>query len=208
MIEAPPTVYVVDDDAPIREALDSLLRSVGLGVQLFSSPQAYLLAGPPQGPGCLILDVRMPGMSGLDLQKEIFLSEADLPIVFITAHGDIPMTVAAMKAGAVGFLTKPFRDQDLIDAVQTAIELNRLFRPRQAELMAIREHYATLTPREREVLKLLVVGKLNKQVAAFLGVSEITVKVHRAQVMRKMNAPSLIDLARMIDQMAPAAGGR
>lgn len=200
-------VFVVDDDVSVREAVGSLLRSVGLSVREFGSAQDFLQAQLREGV-CLILDVRMPGLSGLDLQRELSRADLDLPIVFITAHGDIPMGVAAMKAGAVEFLTKPFRDQDLLDAVQTAIERDHTLRRRRAEVDNIRVHYATLTLREREVLRLVAAGKLNKQAAAVLGVSEITIKVHRAQVMRKMRAPCLIDLVRMFDQLVPAALAR
>jgi FixJ family two-component response regulator len=208
MTDPPHKVFVVDDDVAIREAIGSLLFSVGLDVELFASPHAFLKSKPPEGPACLILDIRLPGLSGLDLQKQLARSNLDLPIVFITAHGDIPMTVAAMKGGAVEFLTKPFRDQELLDAVQAGIARDRAHRRRQVEITNVRDRYANLTAREREVLRLVAAGKLNKQIAGALGVSEITVKVHRAQMMRKMEAPCLIDLVRMVDLLAPVGSSR
>jgi FixJ family two-component response regulator len=203
-----PTVFVIDDDPSVREALDSLLHSVGLNVRVFSTAQDFLQAKPSDGVGCLVLDVRMPGLSGTELQKELARTSPGLPIVFITAHGDIQMAVSAMQAGAVGFLTKPFRDQELLDAVQNAIARGRSRFSHQALVTDIRDHYQTLTAREREVMHLVASGKLNKQVAAALGVSEVTVKVHRAQVMRKMNARSLADLVRMVDQIETSAAAR
>jgi FixJ family two-component response regulator len=200
-MEAAPTVFVVDDDLSIREAVVSLLRSVGLAVVAFASPQEFLRSPSPDGPCCLILDVRLPGLSGLDLQKELSLRHRNLPVIFMTAHGDIPMTVSAMKAGAVEFLTKPFRDQDLLDAVQTGIGRDRDRRRRDASVAEVRSRYETLTVRERETLRLVVSGQLNKQVAATLGISEITVKVHRGNVMRKMNASTFVDLLRMVNQL-------
>lgn len=203
MMRGAPTVCVVDDDPAVRDALRSLFQSVGLQVRLFGAAQDFLQSGPLDGPGCLVLDVRLPGLSGLDLQQELARSDLALPIVFISGHGDIPMTVRAMKAGAVEFLTKPFRDQDLLDAVQAGIERDREQEGRESVLADINGRYETLTRREREVMQLVASGKLNKQVAAALGVSEITVKVHRAQVMRKMAAKTFAELVRTSDQMNP-----
>jgi len=197
MPEPDPVVFVVDDDPSLRHALTNLLRSVGLRVETFGSAREFLAGPRPDAPGCLVLDVRLPGLSGLDLQRELAAAQIDLPIIFITGYGDIPMTVRAMKAGAVEFLTKPFRDQDLLDAMQQALERDRVAWRRRAALAAVRQCYARLTPREREVMRLVVAGLLNKQVAAELGTSEIMVKVHRGQVMRKMQAASVADLVRM-----------
>jgi FixJ family two-component response regulator len=197
MREPDPVVFVVDDDASLRHALTNLLRSVGLRVETFGSAREFLDSPRPDAPGCLVLDVRLPGLSGLDLQRELTAAQLDVPIIFITGYGDIPMTVQAMKAGAVEFLTKPFRDQDLLDAIQHALERDRVAWHRRAALVALRQRYALLTPREREVMRRVVAGLLNKQVAAELGTSEIMVKVHRGQVMRKMQAASVADLVRM-----------
>ena len=201
MTKTPDTVFVIDDDAAIREALQSLLRSVGLRVTTFASAPEFLTSRRPDAPACLVLDVRLPGLSGLDLQRELAAAEIDLPIIFITGHGDIPMTVRAMKAGAVEFLTKPFRDQDLLDAIVQALERDRAARAQRAGLAELHERYAQLTPREREVMGLVVSGLLNKQIAAELGISEITIKVHRGQVMQKMGAESVTDLVRMADKL-------
>jgi FixJ family two-component response regulator len=201
MTESNPIVYVIDDDASIRDALRRLFRSVGLEVELFGSPPEFLQRKRPDVPGCLVLDIRLPGKSGLDFQRELAETNIRIPIIFITAHGDIPMTVRAMKAGAVEFLTKPFRDQDLLDAVQLALERDRARRQHESEIATLRERVVSLTPREREVLPLVVSGLLNKQIAAELGTSETTVKVHRSQLMRKMGAESLAELVRMAQRL-------
>lgn len=195
------TVYIVDDDAAVRAALESLLRSVGHEVRTFDSTDAFLAAERPDAPGCLVLDVRLPGRSGLELQRTLAERGIAVPVIFVTGHGDIPMSVAAMKAGAVEFLTKPFRDQDFLDAVHRGLDLDRERRARAAEGEALRARLDGLTAREREVMALVVAGRLNKQIAAALGLSEVTVKAHRAQVMRKMAADSLPDLVRMADRL-------
>jgi RNA polymerase sigma factor (sigma-70 family) len=195
------TVFVVDDDPAVREALQSLLRSVGLRVELFDSVPAFLAAKKPDAPSCLVLDVRLPGKSGLEFQDELQTENIALPIIFITGHGDIKMSVRAMKAGAVEFLTKPFRDQELLDAIHSAISQDRTRRRRNARLIALRKSLASMTPREREVMTFVVAGRRNKEIAAEIGVSEVTVKAHRAQVMRKMGATSLADLIRMAEAL-------
>jgi FixJ family two-component response regulator len=201
MREPDPVVFVVDDDSSLRHALTNLLRSVGLRVETFGSAREFLAGPRPDAPGCVVLDVRLPGLSGLDLQRELAAAQMDLPIIFMTGYGDIPMTVQAMKAGAVEFLTKPFRDQDLLDAIQQALERDRVAWRQRAALAAVRQCYDRLTPREREVMRFVVAGWLNKQIAAELGTSEIMVKVHRGQVMRKMQAASVADLVRMAAQL-------
>ncbi|MDD5544175.1 MAG: response regulator transcription factor [Acidobacteriia bacterium] len=194
-------VYVVDDDHSVRRALKNLLRSVGLEVETFGSAQEFLSRQRSDVPSCLILDVRLPGLSGLDVQRKIAEANVNIPIVFLTGHGDIQMSVRAMKAGAVEFLTKPFRDQDLLDAVRLALERDREVRAQQAEKAEYRDRYETLTPREQEVMALVVRGLLNKQIAGELGTSEATVKLHRGRVMHKMQAVSLPDLLRMADKL-------
>ena len=194
-------VFVVDDDVGTRESLKNLVRSVGLRVEAFASAQDFLCSTRPDVPGCLVLDVRLPGLSGLDLQKRMVEVELEIPIVFISGHGDIPMSVQAMKAGAVEFLTKPFRDQELLDAIQQALERDRNTREQRAEIAELRSRYRLLTPREREVMALVVTGLLNKQTAGELGTSEASVKVHRQHVMEKMRAGSLAALVRMADRV-------
>jgi FixJ family two-component response regulator len=190
-------VFVVDDDSSMREALADLMTSVGLSVEAFESAREFLDYKRPDTPACLVLDVRLPDLSGLDLQRELYRTGAPVPIVFVTGHGDIPMSVRAMKEGAVEFLTKPFRDQDLLDAVQHAIENDRKGRLERAMVAELRRRYASLTKREQEVMKLVVLGLLNKQIAFDLGSSEVTIKIHRRQVMQKMKAQSVVELAHM-----------
>ena len=201
MSEPASTVYVVDDDPSVRRAIKRLVESVGLEVELFESPQEFLNSRHRDVTSCLVLDIRLPGFSGLDFQRQLAQANIPIPIIFITAHGDIPMTVRAMKAGAVEFLTKPFRDQDLLDAIQAGLERDRERREREAEIVVLRERFESLTPREREILPLIVSGLLNKQIAAEIGTSETTVKVHRSQLMRKMAAESLPDLVRMAEKI-------
>jgi len=195
-------VYVIDDDPSVRDAIKSLIRSVGMNIETFASAQEFMSCKRPEAPGCLVLDVRMPGLSGLDLQRELTDARINIPIIFITGHGDIPMSVRAMKAGAVEFLTKPFRDQDLLDAIAQAIDRDRDQRKQQADVADLRNRFEQLTPREREVMDLVVAGLLNKQIAIRLGISEITVKLHRHQVMEKMKADSLAELVRMSEKLS------
>jgi len=201
MVEERAVVFVIDDDSSMRLALEDLVRSVGLEVRAFAAPQEFLQSKLPDAPGCLVLDVRLPGMSGLTFQNELAKEGMALPVIFITGHGDIPMSVRAMKAGAVEFLTKPFHDQDLLDAIHAAIERDRKRRRETVRLAELRARFATLTERERQIMSLVVIGRANKQVAAELSLSEMTVKVHRGQVMRKMHAGSLPELVRMADRL-------
>ena len=201
MTEPATAVLVVDDDPSVRRAIKRLVESVGLQAELFGSAHEFLQAKRPDVPSCLVLDIRLPGTSGLDFQQELAEANIPVPIIFITAHGDVPMTVRAMKAGAVEFLTKPFRDQDLLDAIQIALERDRARRQRETEIAVLRERFESLTPREREVLPWVVSGLLSKQIADAIGTSEASVKVHRSQLMRKMAADSVPDLVRMAEKM-------
>lgn len=201
MNEVEPVVYVIDDDPSVRSALENLLRSVGLKAETFASPQEFLQADLAEGPACIVLDVRFPGRSGLDLQRELVEAGRLLPIIFMSGHGDIPMTVRAMKAGAVDFLPKPFRDQDLLDAIAVALDKDRTRHTEEKRVNQLQERLDTLTPREREVLHLVVAGHLNKQIAAELGVSEMTVKIHRRHMMQKMQASRIVELVRIVDRL-------
>lgn len=201
MTEESPVIIVIDDDPAVREALGSLLRSVGLNVKLLASLDEFAMPRRPAGPTCLVLDVRLPGRSGLDFQRELSSANIQLPIIFITGHGDIPMSVQAMKGGAIEFLPKPFRDQDLLDAINVGLAHDRAWLEKEKAQASLRARFESLTPREREVMALVVSGRLNKQIAFELGVSEITVKVHRGQVMQKMSAASLPELALMADKL-------
>ena len=201
MPDANPTVLVIDDDPDLRESLGRLLRSVGMNARLFASISGFLDLDLPDGPTCLVLDVRFPGQSGLDLQRELAAAGRKLPIIFITGHGDIPMTVQAMKGGAIEFLTKPFRDQELLDAIQVGLSRDRARRENEIAATALRERFGTLSPREREIVIQVARGRLSKQIAADIGIAEATVKVHRSRAMRKMNARSLPELGRMADRL-------
>ena len=196
-----PTVFIIDDDRGMRQAIQDLVESVGLHAESFANSQDFLNKGQPPGPSCLVLDVRLLQMSGLDFQSLLAGAGVQIPIIFITAHGDIPMSVRALKSGAVEFLTKPFRDQDLLDGIQQALQRDRVTREQQAELLHVRERYQKLTGREREVMTLVVSGLLNKQIASEIGASEATVKIHRGNLMQKMAAGSLIELVRMADKL-------
>jgi FixJ family two-component response regulator len=201
MPDSKPTVLVIDDDPDLRASVGRLLRSVGLEAALFATIADFLKSGPRDGPTCLVLDVRLPGQSGLDLQRELASANKELPIIFITGHGDIPMTVQAMKGGAIKFLTKPFRDQELLDAIQLGLSRDRARRENEQALDALRDRFDSLSPREREIMIEVMRGRLSKQIAGDIGIAEATVKVHRSRAMRKMNARSLPELGRMADKL-------
>ena len=201
MPDARPAVLVIDDDLELRASVGRLLGSVGLDARLFASISDFLKSDPPDGPTCLVLDVRLPGQSGLDLQRELAAAKRDLPIIFITGHGDIPMSVQAMKGGAIEFLIKPFRDQDLLEAIQVGLSRDRGRRENEKALASLRQRFASLSPREREIMIQVARGRLSKQIAGDIGITETTVKVHRSRAMRKMNARSLPELGRMADKL-------
>jgi len=201
MSDANATVLVIDDDPALRTSIGRLLRSLDLEARLFASIPEYLESDPPNGPTCLVLDVRLPGRSGLDLQRQLAMANQEIPIIFITGHGDIPMSVQAMKRGAIEFLTKPFRDQELLDAIQLGLSRDRARREHEEALVSVRERFASLSPREREIMIEVAKGRLSKQIAGDIGIAEATVKVHRSRLMRKMNAPSLLALSRMAEKL-------
>jgi FixJ family two-component response regulator len=201
MPDANATVLVIDDDPALRASIERLLRSLDLGTQLFASISEFLESDPPDGPTCLVLDVRLPGQSGLDLQRELAAANREIPIIFITGHGDIPMSVQAMKRGAIEFLTKPFRDQELLDAIQLGLSRDRARRENEGALVALRERFAALSPREREIMIQVARGRLSKQIAGDIGIAEATVKVHRSRLMKKMKARSLVALSRMAEKL-------
>jgi FixJ family two-component response regulator len=202
---AVPTVFIIDDDRGMRQSMQDLVESVGLRAESFATGEEFLRRKRTNDPSCLVLDVRLPQMSGLDFQRRLAETGVQIPIIFVTAHGDVPMSVRALKSGAVEFLTKPFRDQDLLDAIQQALQRDRAVRERQAEIHDLQERYQTLTAREREVMTLVVSGMLNKQIASEIGASEATVKIHRGHVMQKMQAGSIVDLVRMADKLKLSA---
>jgi FixJ family two-component response regulator len=202
-----PVVFVIDDDASVREAVEDLLRSMGLAVESFASTQEFLQRKRADAPGCIVLDVRLPGSSGLEFQRTLMKSGIDLPVVFISGHGDISMSVQAIKAGAIDFLTKPLHEQKLLDAIQTGIERDRARRAEEKGVAQLKQRFETLTPREQEVLMIVITGRPNKQIAAELKLSEMTVKIHRSQMMRKMRAKSLVDLVRMADLLKASSRG-
>jgi FixJ family two-component response regulator len=201
MVDAAPTILVVDDDPALRRSVGLLLESVGLDAQLFASIADFLRSDPPDGPSCLVLDVRLPGKSGLDFQRELATANRELPIIFITGHGDIPMSVQAMKGGAIEFLTKPFRDQDLLDAIQLGLSRDRIRRENEKALATLKERFASLSPRERDIMIQVARGRLSKQIAGDIGIAEATVKVHRSRAMQKMKARSLPELGRMVGKL-------
>src|SRR6201995_3549946 len=205
---AMPTVFIIDDDRGMRQAVQDLVESVGLHAESFATGQEFLSRQPISDPSCLVLDVRLPQMSGLDFQRRLTEIGMQIPIIFITAHGDVPMSVRALKSGAVEFLTKPFRDQDLLDAIQQALQRDRAAREQQAEIQELRGRYQALTAREREVMGLVVSGMLNKQISSEIGASEATVKIHRGNLMQKMQAGSLIDLVRMADKLKACSSSK
>jgi FixJ family two-component response regulator len=205
MSDASSTVLVIDDDPDLRASVGRLLRSLGIDVQLFASISDFLKSDPPDGPTCLVLDVRLPGQSGLELQRELAQAKRELPIIFITGHGDIPMSVQAMKGGAIEFLTKPFRDQDLLEAIQVGLARDRARRESEEALAALKERFCSLSPREREIMIEVARGRLSKQIAGDIGIAEGTVKVHRSRAMQKMKAGSLPELGRMVDKLKPVS---